>query len=276
MSKKRKQKQILTNSNPQPLEKRNGFANLTESLVGNTNQLSSLDTLINNNRYYHIFNNRMLLSSLYIEHGLIQTLIDQPVDDAFRGGIKIKSKQLNENDISELENYLTTNDIISKIAQTIKWGRLFGGSGLVIMTSQPNDKEFSLNKINKYSSLDFYSADLWELNLAYYQQNPLEILDDSLPYNFYGVPLHTSRVLKFVNKQAPSLLRRKFRGWGMSEVERLVRSFNQYLKNNDVIFDLLDEAKVDVYKLENLNFSLLSNQEQSIKDRVRLSNMLCS
>jgi phage-related protein (TIGR01555 family) len=252
----------------------NGLSTLSQGLTRYSAQLSQTDTLRRNNRYYYIFNDRLLLNTLYIEHGLIQTLIDQPVDDAFRGGLEIKSKQLDDEDIKELNQYLEVNEIYRKIMQAIKWGRLFGGSGLVIMTSQPSDKEFNINKLNKFSPLDFYPADLWELNLQYYLENPSQEITEENPYMFYGKPLNKSRVLKFKGKEAPSMIRRRFRGWGMSEIERFIRSFNQYLKNQDVIFELLDEAKVDVYKLENFNSSLLSNADQAIQTRIELSNML--
>ncbi len=251
----------------------NGLTGFTESFTRGK-QLSQLDTLQLNNRYYYIFNNRELLNTVYIEHGIIQTLIDQPVDDAFRGGITIKTKQLDEEEIKELQQYLEVENIIQKIMQTIKWGRLFGGGGLVIITSQDPTKPFDINKINKFTPLDFYAADLWELNMQYYTSNPLEDLEPDNPYMFYGTSMHKSRVLTYRGKEAPSMRRRQFRGWGMTEVEKIIRAFNKFLKNNNVIFDLLDEAKVDVYKLENFNNSMLSNQEDAISDRIQLSNML--
>lgn len=269
MSKKLKSKNEIKNSD----EVRNGLTALTQSLIS-TVQLSQTDTLRKNNRYYYIFNDRLLLNTLYVEHGIIQTLVDQPVDDAFRGGFEIKSKQLGDDEIGDLKQYLETEDIYKKITQTIKWGRLFGGGGLVIMTSQDPEKPFNIEKINKFSPLDFYPADLWELNMQYYQQNPTAEMTVESPYNFYGQSLNSSRVLQFKGKEAPSMIRRRFRGWGMTEVERLIRSFNQYLKNQDVVFELLDEAKVDVYRLQNFNASMIGGQQSAIEDQIQLSNML--
>lgn len=81
--------------------------------------------------------------------------------------------------------------------------------------------------------------------------------------------------LPVLGKQAPSFIRQRLRGWGMSEVERLVRSLNQYMKNQDVIFELMDEAKVDVYKIEGFNSALLNAQGTAkITERTQLSNML--
>lgn len=277
MSKKHKYNQKPTSTQNTNSKKPilNGITDFTRNMIG-TSQLSQTDTLRLNNRYYYIFNDRQLLSSLYVEHGIIQTLIDAPVDDAFRKGFKIKTGQLSGDEIKNLENYLKKENVIEKIQQTLKWGRLYGGGGLVIITSQNPSNPFDIEKITKNTPIELYSADLWELNMQYYKKNPSEETDIEKPYMFYGTQLHKTRVLDYKGKMAPSFIRKTFRGWGMSEVERLVRSFSQYLKNNDVIFELLDEAKVDVYKLENFSTSLLSgaDQQAAIENRVQLSNSL--
>jgi hypothetical protein len=66
-------------------------------------------------------------------------------------------------------------------------------------------------------------------------------------------------VIKLKGKEAPSFVRRRLQGWGMSEVERLLRSLNSYTKHEDVIFELMDEAKLDVFKLEGYNAKQLSD-----------------
>jgi phage-related protein (TIGR01555 family) len=252
---------------------KNSLSELTSNIV-QTAQLSQTDTMQKNNRYNYLFNNRQLLNELYIEHGLIQTLIDQPVDDAFRGGFEIKTEQLSEDEIKELQQHMETDKIYETMKSTVKWSRLFGGGGVLVMTNQDSKEPLKIDQINEYSALEFYAADLWELNMQYYQINPNEKLDNDTPYNFYGKPVHKSRVYTFKGKEAPSMRRRQFRGWGMSEVERLVRSFNQYLKNQNVIFELLDEAKVDIYKIEGFNSSIVAGQQSTIQEQIQLSNIL--
>jgi hypothetical protein len=76
--------------------------NLLTSLGGGFgNQLSQTDTMQFNVRRYLISNNQQLLNNLYAEHGIIQTLIDLPIDDAFRNGFVIKSSQLDGNDMKK-------------------------------------------------------------------------------------------------------------------------------------------------------------------------------
>lgn len=254
----------------------NGLSDLTAGLQSTsffTPQINSLDSVIINNRYNLLFNNRNTLSELYIEHGLVQTLIDQPVDDAFRNGIEIRTEQLDEDNIAEIYKYMDDHDIWRAICQTFKWQRLFGGAGIVINTDQNPETPFSPESIMESSRIEFYPADLWELNLEYYTRTPFEDIDEEMPYMFYGKQLHKSRVLKVKGKEAPSLFRQRFRGWGMSEVERVIRSYNQYLKNNNLIFELLDEAKLDVYKIQGFNAALATNNgTQRVQQRIQSAN----
>jgi phage-related protein (TIGR01555 family) len=61
----------------------------------------------------------------------------------------------------------------------------------------------------------------------------------------------------------------------MSEMERLIRSINSYLKNQDVVFELLDEAKIDVYKMNGFNNALLNaDGTRMIAQRVQGANQV--
>ena len=95
--------QTLDNSKQEALN--NGLTSFTTGLVGITGkQLSSPDGIIENVRFgLNVSLNRSMLEAAYATVGLVQTLIDQPVDDAYRGGIKITaSDELGEDDIQEL------------------------------------------------------------------------------------------------------------------------------------------------------------------------------
>lgn len=246
-------------------------------------QLSSSATLIKNNSHSLISNDRSTLSYAYKTHGIIQTLIDQPVEDAYRGGIEIKSEQLDENDIKEIHAWMTKNKVLETFKNAVKWTRLFGGGGIVINTTGKADTKLNVEKIEEDTPLEFYDVDLWELNFQNIgtgsarksdgkMKQPYENKLD-IPYSYYDVRLHKSRLLKMNGKKAPAFIRPSLRGWGMSEVERLIRSINQYLKNNDLIFELLDEAKLDVYKMKGFNSLLMSDKgTETVRKRVQLSN----
>jgi phage-related protein (TIGR01555 family) len=240
-------------------------------------QVSQSDTMYYNTRWYMVSNNRQLLSQMYVEHGLVQTLCDQPVDDAFRAGFEIKSSQLDGNDIELIHRYFQKNHVIKSLKQALKWARLYGGGGVLLITPQDPEKPFTLESLRDQTPIIFQPVDMWEL-----YQDKINIQGDLHPsqnndefYHYYGKRVHKSRLMRFNGKEPPSFVRPRLRGWGMSELERLVRSINQYLKNQDVVFELLDEAKIDVYKIKGFNNSLLNALgTNTIASRITFANML--
>lgn len=257
----------------------NGLAELSSIFgqFGNNypgSPLSQVNSLYYNERWNLISNNRALLSEMYVEHGIVQTLVDQPVDDAFRAGFTIKTEQISANQIENLQAAVEQHQDIAAVIQTLKWTRLYGGGATMIVTEQNPQTPLNYERINKNSLLAFKSADLWEL--FYAVDNIPDILPSDVPsYDYYGYPVNSTRVLPVRGKQAPSFIRPRLRGWGMSEIERLVRGFNQYLKNQNVIYELLDEAKIDVYKIKGFTQTLArANGAQAVSKRIQHANLL--
>lgn len=252
-------------------------------------------TLANSNAWVPITLNRILLSYSYMSQGLVRTVINQPVEDAFRGGVRFKSGELEDEDLQKLNRsfkrkrgrynkktklgqvsassgYNQTHSDQDAIKQTLNWGRLYGGAGLMINTDQNFRSEFNPEALNEDSPLEFIACDRWEMILQ--QIN----IDDDLtptPFNYYGLPIHRSRVSTINGPEAPSYIRMRLQGWGMSVLEDAMRAINTYLKFEKLLFELLDEAKIDVYKIEGFNASLASAAgSEKIHRRVALSNQM--
>lgn len=246
---------------------------------GNGGQiLSQTYTLYKNLRWYLISNNRQLLSQIYTEHGIVQTLVDQPVDDGFSPGYEIETAQLDPDEIKELEYFAEENHVNHEAAQSVKWQRLYGGGAVIIITGQAPKTPLSPEQFKEGEDFKFRAIDMWELyNSIQNVTADTDLALDSMPefFDYYGIPVHKSRVMLLKGKEAPSFIRPRLRGWGMSEVERLIRSLNQYLKNQDVIFELLDEAKVDVYRMKGFNDALSTKGgTERVARRVQQSNMM--
>ncbi len=285
MSLSNEERQRIINEAKQDILKNIGITNgLQEAILGfNTGsigtQVNQVDTLQLNLRYYLISNFRQLLSEAYVEKGLLQTVIDEPVNDGFRGGIEIKTKQMESDQVEELTNFMDEKDDLGRVAQGVKWKRLFGGAGILIMTDQDPMSPLNIEAITLNSPLEFRAVDMWELfwtkqNTADYAAaidgNDLQDVDF---YNYYAMQVHRSRVRKMVGKEAPSFVRPRLRGWGLSCLEPVIDGLNQYLKGINLIFEVLDEFKIDVYKIKNLANTLLSaNGTAAIQRRVQLAN----
>lgn len=247
-----------------------------QGVPGFSEQVSQATTIFKNLRYYFVSNFRQILSEAYVEISLVANIVDIPVDDALRGGVEIKSNQLNEEEIEELRVSLDRDDDMGVVGQAAKWNRLFGGAGILILTDQDPEEELVLEDIDEDTPLEFRAVDMWEL---FWDKQNTEGYDPAIQqedfefYNYYGERVHKSRVMRLKGITAPSFNRPRLRGWGFSVVERLVRSINQYLKDADLTFEVLDEFKLDVYKIKNLVNTLMSPQgEEKVTRRIRLAN----
>lgn len=238
-------------------------------LYGGSTPLSLPYQLSVDNAYNPLSLNRILLTYSYMTHGVIQTVINQPVEDAFRGGLIFKSDELAPEDLRDLEQYLKQNEVLHAIKAAMCWARLYGGSGVIINTDQDPTTELDEDAINPRTPLKFIDADRWELTLGFVNETEMPC-----PYNYYGQPIHRSRVLKVLGKPAPSFLRQRLQGWGMSELECMIRSIQLYTKAEDMIFELIDEAKIDVMKIQGYNSSGLTPDGQAkTQQRLETANM---
>lgn len=242
-----------------------------------TPTISTINTLDRNLRWYLVSNFRQTLSEGYVELGLIQTIVDVPVDDAFRGGVELKSKQLDEDQILDLTLSLKRDKVITSIKQANKWRRLFGGAAILIIVADQDPKTpLDIDSINENSDIEYRPIDLWELFWDIQEANtydPSTSLETVEFYSYYGIKVHKSRVIKLKGKEAPSFIRPRLRGWGLSVVEILVRSINQYLKATDLGFEVLDEFKLDVFKLKGMAAMLMQPDGQAaVQARVQLAN----
>lgn len=285
--------------------------------------------------------NYPLLSKLYQQFGVIQSLVEVPVLDAFRGGIRIsayekkvvvpeekdkkrnrffkfwnaeddkKNNQPNQQqqfeeqqakrreqwereqagadkkkekaddayfrqeidgeDLRRIYIYLRRDETWKKVQQALFWKRLFGGSAIVILDGRNPATKLDLEKINKDTPLEFYVTDNWEISNTDMNATNLKEVDwmADTPFQLRGHPIHKSRVIIFRGKEFPPLYRPIGRGWGMSILEPLVRTLNKSIKNENVIFELLDEAKMDVFSLYGLNDAMQDeNATEAITKRV--------
>lgn len=239
--------------------------------------VSSTTPLFTNLRWYLVSNMRQLLSELFMEIGLIQTVVCVPVDDGLRGGVMFKSKQLDEDQIKKLQITMDREADLRTAGWAGKWMRLYGGGGILILVDD-QDPEFPLDlaAIGPDTNVEFRAVDMWEL---FWDKQNIEGYDFEIQehdfeyYNYYSEKIHKSRVMRLKGLEAPSFLRPRLRGWGVSIVEILVRSINQYLKAVDLGYEVLDEFKIDVYRIKNLANTLLSYGGQNkVKERIQLTN----
>lgn len=255
----------------------NSMSGLVQQAFLQTN-LTSWNPILQNNIYAPLTINWTLLTYMYKTHGIIQTAIDMPVLDALRGGIELSSDQLSVDELGDIEDFLVEGKILEALAESTIWKRLYGGAALIINSNQDPTSPLKLKGLTK---LELYSCNRWELmatwkpNEGSVELNPWlqAAAQQAEEIYFYGERIHRSRVLTMNGKEAPYIIRWQLQGWGMSEVERMIEDFNSYIKTKNVIYDLLEVAKTDIFRFEGFKNQLASAVgTQKTKERVELMN----
>lgn len=203
------------------------------------------------------------LTYAYKQYGFLQTAIDQPVEDAFRGGVQLNSSTLSSEELEELKQAMEDNEDWERIKEAQRWSRLFGGGLLIANTDQKPEKK--LNEKALYGSrLEFIPSDRWEAVMT--DPDAGALYSDFL---YHDRKIDRSRVSLAVGKRAPYYIRMRLQGWGLSFFEQTLPPLVQFLKSQNVLLEILDESKIDVLKINNLAQTLMSiDGTQKIKKRV--------
>lgn len=314
--------------------------------VQTPNGINKINSLRQQVRHDWITLDYTLLSFLYQQFGLIQALVEVPVLDAFRGGVKFSAyekkvvlpepqrkrkwffwnakeneennQQASQNDflmemmkkredweaeqvkkdeearksedayfrdeitreeLRRMEIYIRRSQLWETVKQALFWKRLYGGAGIVIMDGTDPKTPLKLENINQDTDIEFYVTDNWELcgytgEKDVNSKKETDWLSDT-PFMLRGHRVHKSRVITLKGKDFPPLYRTIGRGWGMSILESLVRTLNKGVKNENVIFELLDEAKIDIFRFYGLNDALQDdNATEAITKRVGYAAMV--
>lgn len=220
--------------------------------------ITSFNPMLQNNIYAPLTLDWTILMYAYKTHGMVQSLIDMPVLDALRGGINIRSKQLSPDEIDALTDAYEKKGVQDVVASAMNWTRLFGGGAVIISTDKPMDQPLDIKHLAKDGQIEFYACNRWEL-MSQWRTAPR--------YNFYGKTIDASHVITLCGKEAPYTLRWQLSGWGMSELERGLEDFNTYIRVKNVIYELLYEAKVDVYKFKDFASQMLSAEAEAQTNR---------
>lgn len=206
-----------------------------------------------------------LLTNAYRQYGVVQSIIDTPVNDAFRGGLEFTSDTLDIDDIDILTTKMDEEGDWDNITAVMRWGRLFGAGELLAFTKQMPGEPMNPQKLfNK--DLEFYATDRWECPST----NPRIAKEGT--FLFHDQVFHPSRVFMFSGRQQPYYLRIRLQGYGASILEQIIPPLLNYLKAQNVTLELLDEAKIDVLKVFDLAKTLLSKDGTAkVKKRVDIA-----
>lgn len=233
--------------------------------------------------------NFQLMNSLYRSHWIIRKIIDCIPEDMIRNWITIKSQMSPEN-IKRFNKLQRTTRLQSDMLEGLKWGRLYGGAGAVIIIDGHEDildKPLDYDTIMPGSFKGLIVTDRW-CGLI-----PSDDIIEDIGNPDFGLPayynwnletgkclkVHNSRVLRFIGRGLPSWEKYTEQQWGASEIEVIFDELKKRDNTSWNIAQLVFLANLRVLKMSDLGELLALGDEQSQKelyDTVQAQNWLMS
>ena len=222
--------------------------------------------------------NDHMLQNIFIDCSLANRTISLPADEAVKNWISVPQDK-NNNALSMLE------DLNAEIhfADAVRWSRLFGGSGILMMVNdgrkidEPID-ESNISNIEELRVFDktqiwWNEAVLYEdpSNVKYgkpqyYQINPM----DGLPFM-----VHESRLLLFTGDPVPDYWRLSNNGWGKSSLQGLIEELTNNQHSMKLAITVMERKGQAILKLSGLTdvLDLGEDGDKAVKTRLDLIDM---
>lgn len=176
-------------------------------------------------------NDYWLMLTLWRNHWISRRIVELPANDMVRAWPRIKS-EMDPDDISRIAKAIRTTRTPQRVKQALKWARLFGGAGaLMVIDGQEDilDQPLDIDSVNpgQYKGLivfDRWSGITPSLDICTDINRPL---DFGLP-EYYEVrsnsdgetfKVHCSRILRFTGPDVPSPEFEAQMRWGISVLE---------------------------------------------------------
>jgi phage-related protein (TIGR01555 family) len=174
------------------------------------------------------------LDAMYRTSWIVGKVVDAVAEDMTRGGIEIVS-ELDPDGIDSLHAALDDLEVLSALADGIRWGRLYGGAiGVLMIDGQdttlplrPESVRHGAVGPGAFRGIRVFGR--WEVIV-----DTLQVITDMGPQNglpeFYtisnadswnGKKIHHSRIIRFTGPALPYYERLAELHWGMSVVEQM-------------------------------------------------------
>lgn len=175
----------------------------------------------------YVTRNKTELLDMYRTSWIVGRMVEVVAEDMVRSGMDIQGS-LDQGDVSVLLRAYRATGVPGRLADAVKWGRLYGGA-LAVMLVDGHDLETPLDMaaVAKGSFKGLFVLDRHEVTPSL---EKIQELGPMLGYPMFytvnspdagtGMRVHYSRCLRFIGVDLPGDARRENEHWGDSVVDR--------------------------------------------------------
>ncbi len=218
------------------------------------------------------------LESMYGGEWLAAAAVDIIPEDMVREWREFDGLEAGQVDI--LQDAERRFRVEEKVAAALKWARLYGGCAVIMMIDGAGEFHEPLD----YDRVKPGALKRLQVVDRYWMFPDMTTLWDPLSEHF-GEPqhyrvfsgadmIHRDRILRFEGVKLPLRMMVQEQWWGASVIDRVKESLFNAIATQNGIAALIQEAKVDVYGIQNL-FSLLGDPAttKQVMDRIALAQV---
>lgn len=216
-----------------------------------------------NSRYDFDFltRQRIQLEAAYRTSWLVGAAVDMPAEDMTRAGIELETT-LAPDKLEKLQAALLDLQVWSRLAETLKWSRLFGGAlGVLLIDGQDVSKPLKLDSIGKDQFKGLLVLDRWmvmpslnnlvtDMGATMGLPKYYNVVADAMALP--GMKIHHSRVIRFEGIELPYYQRLNENLWGESVIERIHDRLIAFDSTSQGAAQLVYKAHLRTYKVEQL------------------------
>jgi phage-related protein (TIGR01555 family) len=189
-----------------------------------------------------------LLITLYENHWISAKIVDTPAQDMIKAWPRLTS-DINPKELTKLDKVIRKTQTKAQMKMAMKWGRLFGGAGALIVIDGDEDrldKPIDLEAIEIGSYRGLIPFDRWT---GIYPEGEIctdinRPIDFNRPENYRvnvgqggeSFSIHSSRVLRFTGPEMPTPEREAHSWWGISEI---TRAYEEIRKRDNMSWNIL-------------------------------------
>src|SRR5690625_192462 len=185
------------------------------------------------------------LEAAYATSWLARAVVDFPVDDATREWRAFSCDEAT--DIQAEEKRLRLQQVVQ---DGFRWGRLYGGSAILMVTDQALDRPLDVERIRKGGLKKLVDID--RRYLSGHDFNFSDPLADNFGKpEYYTISggsqrIHHSHLVRIPGAKLPRVLRDMNQGWDDSVLRQCLEDLKDAMSTKAGIASLIQEANVDV------------------------------
>lgn len=223
-------------------------------------------------------NNYPQYEACYEDSWIARRICDFVAEDLTKDWRRLKCKDAEKLRIAEDDL-----QVVSAFREAIRWARLYGGAGIVMITDQDMSQPLDINRIKKGSLKGLQVLDRFYLSGNADAQLVNDVLDPNfmkpqhyLVANSKDAYIHTSHIIKLIGEPLPMRRMIQQLGWGDSSLRQCLEPIEDFVSSVGGIAESMQEFNVDVIKRDGLFTDMDSDQDNAIIKRFETFGMMKS